>query len=71
MPRLCIFFGKQKANDFLLSHIITYLNDPDWSLRAAFCEAIVGIGTFVGQQSLEQFILPLLNMALTGISTFI
>lgn len=65
MPRLCIFFGKQKANDFLISHIITYLNDPDWNLRAAFCEAIVGVGTFSGTVALEQFILPLLVMALT------
>lgn len=65
MPQLCIFFGKQKSNDFLISHIITYLNDPDPSLRGAFCEAIVGIGTFTGTQALEQFILPLLVMALT------
>ncbi|CAG8816112.1 21868_t:CDS:2, partial [Dentiscutata erythropus] len=30
---LCIFFGRQKANDVLLSHMITYLNDRDWMLR--------------------------------------
>ena len=54
MPRLCIFFGKQKANDFLISHIITYLNDLDWSLRSAFCEAIIGVGTFVGTMALDQ-----------------
>lgn len=65
MPRLCIFFGKQKANDFLISHIITYLNDFDWSLRSSFCEAIIGIGTFAGTVALEQFILPLLVMALS------
>ncbi|KAJ3325684.1 Serine/threonine-protein kinase [Boothiomyces sp. JEL0866] len=66
MPRLCIFFGKQKSNDFLISHMITYLNDSNWALRSAFCEAIVGVGTYVGAQSLEQFILPLMVMALTG-----
>ncbi len=65
MPRLCIFFGKQKANDLLISHIITYLNDLDWKLRSAFCEAIVGVGTFAGTLTLEQFILPLLVMAIT------
>ena len=31
---LCIFFGKQKTNDVLLSHMITYLNDRDWLLRS-------------------------------------
>ncbi|KAJ3204131.1 Serine/threonine-protein kinase, partial [Entophlyctis luteolus] len=33
MARLCIFFGKQRANDVLLGHTITYLNDKDWRLR--------------------------------------
>lgn len=33
MPRLCIFFGRRKTIDILLSHMITYLNDVDWMLR--------------------------------------
>ena len=33
---LCIFLGRQKTNDVLLSHMITYLNDRDWLLRYAF-----------------------------------
>ncbi|RKO92149.1 hypothetical protein BDK51DRAFT_20317 [Blyttiomyces helicus] len=66
MPRLCIFFGRQKANDVLLSHMITYLNDVDWQLRSAFFESIVGVGTFVGGRSLEEYILPLMIQALTG-----
>lgn len=40
-------------------------------LNSAFCEAVVGIGTIVGDQSLEQFILPLLLMALTGKRTIL
>ena len=66
MARLCVFFGRQKTNDVLLSHMITYLNDDDWTLRSAFCEAIVGVGTFVGSRSLEEFILPLMVQAFTG-----
>lgn len=43
MTRLCVFFGRQKANDVLLSHMITFLNDKsDWRLRAAFFHSIVG-----------------------------
>lgn len=45
IPRLCVFFGRQITNDVLLSHIITYLNDGDWSLRKDFCKAI-GITSF-------------------------
>ncbi|KAK7881118.1 hypothetical protein WMY93_032282 [Mugilogobius chulae] len=34
ITRLCVFFGRQKANDVLLSHMITFLNDKtDWHLR--------------------------------------
>jgi phosphoinositide-3-kinase regulatory subunit 4 len=33
MARICPLFGRQKANDILLSHVITYLNDKDWQLR--------------------------------------
>lgn len=63
---LCVFFGRQKANDVLLSHMITYLNDKDWMLRSAFFESIKGVGTFVGAKSLEEYILPLMIQALTG-----
>jgi phosphoinositide-3-kinase regulatory subunit 4 len=64
---LCVFFGRQRSNDFLLSHLITYLNDRDWMLRCAFFESIVGVATFVGGRSLEEYILPLLSQAITGI----
>ncbi|KAH8550281.1 hypothetical protein BGW37DRAFT_79383 [Umbelopsis sp. PMI_123] len=68
---LCLFFGRQKANDVLLSHMITYLNDKDWMLRSAFLESIKGIGTFVGGRSLEEYILPLMMQALTDAEEFV
>lgn len=44
ITRLCVFFGRQKANDVLLSHMITFLNDKnDWHLRGAFFDSIVGM----------------------------
>ncbi|KAI8066486.1 hypothetical protein BC940DRAFT_368091 [Gongronella butleri] len=68
---LCVFFGRQKANDVLLSHMITYLNDKDWMLRSAFFESVKGVGTFVGAQSLEEYILPLMIQALTDAEEFV
>ncbi|CDK29387.1 unnamed protein product [Kuraishia capsulata CBS 1993] len=61
---LCGFFGKEKTNDIILSHLITYLNDKYAPLRVAFVESIVGISIFVGVTSLEQYILPLLVQTL-------
>lgn len=63
---LCIFFGKPKTNDVLLSHMITYLNDRDWLLRYAFFESIVDVAACVGARSLEDYILPLMIQALSG-----
>lgn len=63
---LCIFFGRQKTNDVLLSHMITYLNDRDWLLRYAFFESIVDVAACLGGRSLEEYILPLMMQALSG-----
>ncbi|KAG1666656.1 Phosphoinositide 3-kinase regulatory subunit 4 [Nymphon striatum] len=52
ITRLCVFFGQQKANDLLLSHIITFLNHKqDRSLREAFFDCIVGVAAYIGWQS--------------------
>ncbi|KAF9937293.1 Serine/threonine-protein kinase [Mortierella alpina] len=71
MSSLCIFLGKQRVDDVLLSHMITYLNGRDWMLRSAFFESIIGVGTFVGGRSLEEYILPLMIQALTDSEEFV
>ena len=68
---LCVFFGSSKANDVILSHLNTYLNDKDWILKCAFFRTIVGVATFVGGTSLEEFILPLMIQSLTDPEEFV
>lgn len=68
---LCVFFGSPRANDVVLSHLNTYLNDPDWLLKCGFFEAIVGVAVFVGGASLEGYILPLMVQALTDPEEFV
>ena len=68
---LCVFFGSLKSNDVILSHLNTYLNDKDWMLKCAFFHTIVGVATFVGGTSLEDFILPLMIQALTDSEDFV
>ncbi|KAF9259304.1 ARM repeat-containing protein [Marasmius fiardii PR-910] len=63
---LCVFLRKQ-ANDVILSHMITYLNDRDWLLRLAFFENIVDVGAYAGEKSLEEYILPLMIQALSDV----
>lgn len=63
---LCIFLGRQKTNDVLLSHMITYMNHREWLLRYAFFESVVDVAACVGGKSLEEYILPLMIQALSG-----
>jgi phosphoinositide-3-kinase regulatory subunit 4 len=32
ITRLCVAFGRQRANDRLVAHIVTYMNYGDWLL---------------------------------------
>ncbi|KAF4975393.1 hypothetical protein FZEAL_7802 [Fusarium zealandicum] len=64
VPELCLFFDDH-SNDVLLTHLNTYLNDRDWTLKCAFFDTIVGIAAFIGSTSLEEFMLPLMIQALT------
>ncbi|EDO39636.1 predicted protein [Nematostella vectensis] len=71
ITRLCVFFGRQKANDVLLSHMITFLNDKrDWQLRGAFFDSIVGVAAYVGWQSLAM-LRPLLEQGLSDTEEFV
>ncbi|KAK4166067.1 Serine/threonine-protein kinase ppk19 [Cladorrhinum sp. PSN259] len=65
VPDLCVFFGVQQANELILAHLNTYLNDRDWILKCSFFDTIVGIGAFLGSNTLEKFILPLMVQAVT------
>ncbi|KAK2763317.1 Serine/threonine-protein kinase [Arachnomyces sp. PD_36] len=68
---LCVFFGSPKANEVVLSHLNTYLNDKDWILKCAFFETVVGVAAYVGSTSLEEFILPLMIQSLSETEDFV
>lgn len=65
---LCTFFGRLRANDAVLAHLVTYLNTRDWLLRAAWNERAVDVASCVGARSLEEYILPLISLSLAGAS---
>lgn len=71
ISKLCIFFGKQKANDVILSHMVTFLNDKDEvALRGCFFERVVGVASYVGQHA-APILVPLLQQGLTDQSEWI
>lgn len=71
MNKLCEFFGKQKANDVLLSHVITFLNDKeDKQLRGSFYECIVDVAAYVGWHC-SPILMPLLQQGLTDPEEFV
>ncbi|XP_017771764.1 PREDICTED: phosphoinositide 3-kinase regulatory subunit 4 [Nicrophorus vespilloides] len=71
ITKLCVFFGRQKANDIILSHMITFLNDKqDKELRGTFYDCIVGVAAFIGWQC-SSIITPLLLQGLTDSCEFV
>lgn len=51
----------RESNDFLLPAMITFLNDRDWQLRAAFFHHICEMGSYAGSEGLQAFLLPCLE----------
>ncbi|CAK1543579.1 unnamed protein product [Leptosia nina] len=71
ITKLCVFFGKQKANDVILSHMVTFLNDKEEAaLRGCFFERVVGVAAYVGHHA-APILLPLLQQGLTDPSEWI
>uniref|UniRef100_H2Z3A5 non-specific serine/threonine protein kinase n=1 Tax=Ciona savignyi TaxID=51511 RepID=H2Z3A5_CIOSA len=71
VSRLCAFFGRQKANEVLLSHMITFLNDKqDWQLRSAFFKSLLPLASYIGWQS-AKFLKPLLQQGLRDHQEFV
>jgi len=71
ISRLCTFFGKQKANDVLLIHMITILNDKkNWQLRAMFFKSLISVAGYIGFQS-SYFLKPLLQQGLSDCQEFV
>lgn len=71
ITKLCVFFGKYKANDVVLSHIITFLNDKeDKELRGTFFDCIIGVAAYIGWHCSE-ILKPLLIQGLTDSSEFV
>ena len=68
VSKLAVFLGKSKANDVILSHIITFLNDKsDAELRGAFFDHIVSIVGVLGE-STSSILKPLLSQGLVDTS---
>ncbi|XP_034112956.1 phosphoinositide 3-kinase regulatory subunit 4 [Drosophila albomicans] len=67
---LCAFFGKEKANDVILSHIMTFLNDEDKNLRGAFYDNIAGVAGYVGWQA-SDILVPLLQQGFSDREEFV
>ncbi|KAG0667566.1 Serine/threonine-protein kinase [Rhodotorula mucilaginosa] len=68
---LCTFFGRLKANDAVLAHLVTYLNTRDWLLRKAWNEHAPDVASCVGARSLEEYILPLISLSLADPEEFV
>ncbi|ESN93225.1 hypothetical protein HELRODRAFT_187533 [Helobdella robusta] len=69
--KLCIFFGRKRANDVLFSHMITFLNDKqDWQLRELFFDNMVGVAAYLGWQC-SSILKPLIQQGISDPEEFV
>ncbi|KAL2551239.1 protein kinase family protein/WD-40 repeat family protein [Forsythia ovata] len=59
---------ERQSNDFLLPILPAFLNDRDEQLRAVFYGQIIYVCIFVGQRSVEEYLLPYIEQALNDIT---
>ncbi len=61
LETLCTYFGRGKAHDIILSHLITFLNDKeDKELRMAFFQSVSSVAAFIGWHA-APLIIPVLK----------
>jgi phosphoinositide-3-kinase regulatory subunit 4 len=71
LEELCTYFGKTKAHDILLSHLITFLNDKgDWHLRVAFFRCVPAVASYIGWHA-APLLIPLLKQGLADVEEFV
>jgi hypothetical protein len=63
ITRLCVFFGQESAVDRVLTQLLTFLDDPDWELRFAFCAKVPAVCAFLGRTVTAECILPFVENA--------
>lgn len=61
---LCVAMGRTKANDIVLSHVLTYFNKKDPRLLVAIFEFFSKVGPLLGPASLESYAIPLIQLNL-------
>eukprot|EP00392_Amoebophrya_sp_AT5.2_P003724 g3729.t1 len=54
---IAVFFQKKGMHNFLLPHLISFMNEPDWFVRASFCVEAAK-QTQIGQVSTEGLLWP-------------
>eukprot|EP00931_Biecheleriopsis_adriatica_P036390 TRINITY_DN20965_c0_g1_i1.p1 TRINITY_DN20965_c0_g1~~TRINITY_DN20965_c0_g1_i1.p1 ORF type:complete len:1650 (-),score=327.44 TRINITY_DN20965_c0_g1_i1:54-4712(-) len=67
LRNMCVLaesFGRDGTHNFLLPYLISFMNDPAWEVRAAFCEEAALLPKKVGQVSSEGIIWPCYEQAL-------
>eukprot|EP00929_Paragymnodinium_shiwhaense_P068721 TRINITY_DN34615_c0_g2_i1.p1 TRINITY_DN34615_c0_g2~~TRINITY_DN34615_c0_g2_i1.p1 ORF type:complete len:1635 (-),score=353.36 TRINITY_DN34615_c0_g2_i1:105-5009(-) len=57
-------FGREGTHNFVLPYHISFMNDPAWEVRAAFCREAAKLPQKVGQVSTEGIIWPCFEQAL-------
>ena len=62
--KLALFFGREETQNQIIPIVITFLNQPNWQLRATLLEQLSGIIAFVGRVLLREYLFPCIESTL-------
>lgn len=71
MERLSALFDRKATQNVLLPYVISFMNDGDAEVRAAFCRSVPSIGQLLGAVSTEGIILPCLIEAIVDVDEMV
>ncbi|WFD06169.1 non-specific serine/threonine protein kinase [Malassezia vespertilionis] len=65
MLPLATLLGAHRLHSTVIGHLLTYLNDPDWALRAELLPALEALAPLLGADATQRYIDPLFVQALS------
>ncbi|WFD01244.1 non-specific serine/threonine protein kinase [Malassezia yamatoensis] len=61
---VCVLLGTDRVENSIMTHLLTYFNDPDWELRLALFHALDQLADLLPSKTIQRVVYPLMMQAL-------
>ncbi|WFD45349.1 non-specific serine/threonine protein kinase [Malassezia psittaci] len=64
LKSVCVLLGTDRVENSIMTHLLTYFNDPDWELRLALFHALDQLADLLPRDAIQRVVYPLMIQAL-------